>query len=90
MSSITAERKRELISKYGKAEGDTGSTGVQIAILSEQIKNLTEHLKTNRKDFATRRGLLKMIGQRRRLGNYLQKKNPQEYSELIKSLELRR
>ena len=90
MSNITTERKREIVGKYGKAEGDTGSAKVQIAIMTERIRNLTAHLQNNRKDFATRRGLLTLIGKRGRLQNYLKKKNPHEYSELIKSLGLRR
>ena len=88
--SITAERKKELVVKYGEGEADTGSAAVQIAILSERIRNLTEHLRSHQKDFATRRGLLKIIGQRRRLQNFLHKKSPQEYAELIKDLQLRR
>ena len=63
--SITAERKQELIGEFAKAEGDTGSPEVQVAILSERIRNLTEHLKTHKKDFHSRRGLLMMVGQRR-------------------------
>ena len=88
--SITTERKKELVTKYGEAEADTGSAAVQIAILSERIRNLTEHLRAHKQDFATRRGLLKMIGRRRRLQNYLQGKNPDQYAQLIKDLELRR
>lgn len=88
--SITMERKSELVAKYGEGEVDTGSAAVQIAILSERIRNLTEHLRTHKQDFATRRGLLKLIGRRRRLQNYLQSKNPEQYAQLIKDLELRR
>jgi small subunit ribosomal protein S15 len=88
--SITTERKSELVAKYGEGESDTGSTAVQIAILSERIRNLTEHLRTHRQDFATRRGLLMMIGRRRRLQNYLQGRDPKQYAQLIKDLELRR
>lgn len=88
--SITTERKSELVAKYGEGEGDTGSAAVQISILSERIKSLTEHLRAHRHDFATRRGLLKMIGRRRRLQNYLQARNPEQYAQLIKELELRR
>ncbi len=88
--SITIERKSELVAKYGEGENDTGSSAVQIAILSERIRNLTEHLRAQRKDFATRRGLLVLIGRRRRLQNYLQGKDPQQYAQLIKDLELRR
>ena len=88
--SITTERKSELVSKYGEGDADTGSASVQIAILSERIRNLTEHLREHKQDFATRRGLLKLIGRRRRLQNYLQAKDPQGYAQLIKDLELRR
>ena len=88
--SITIERTSELVAKYGDGESDTGSSAVQIAILSERIRNLTEHLRVQRKDFATRRGLLVLIGRRRRLQNYLQGKDPQQYAQLIKDLELRR
>ena len=87
--SITTERKKELIEKFGQ-KGGPGSAPVQIAILSERIENLTEHLKDQQKDFATRRGLLLLIGKRRRLQNYYQKKNPQAYAALIRELGLRR
>ena len=86
---ITTERKKELIEKFGP-EGGPGAAPVQIAILSERIENLTEHLKDQQKDFATRRGLLVLIGKRRRLQNYYQKKNPQAYAALIRELGLRR
>lgn len=88
--SITADRKKELVAKYGEGEADTGSAAVQIAILSERIRNLTEHLRAHQKDFATRRGLLKLIGRRRRLQNYLHKQDAEAYAQLIKELELRR
>ncbi len=88
--SITTERKSELVSKYGEGENNTGSSAVQIAILSERISNLTEHLRAHKQDFATRRGLLMLIGRRRRLPNYLQAKSPDQYAELIKDLGLRR
>lgn len=88
--SITTERKSELVTKYGEGENNTGDSAVQIAILSERIRNLTEHLRVHRQDFATRRGLLKLIGRRRRLQNYLQAKSPDQYAELIKDLGLRR
>ena len=87
--SITTERKKELIERFGQEAG-SGSAPVQIAILSERIENLTEHLKDQQKDFATRRGLLVLIGKRRRLQNYYQKKDPQAYSALIRELGLRR
>jgi len=88
--SITAEKKKELVTQYGKDESDSGSAAVQIAILTERINNLTDHLRTQSKDFASRRGLLKLIGQRRRLQNYYQHKEPQAYAELIRKLGLRR
>ncbi len=88
--SITAERKQELISEYATKSGDTGSPEVQVAILSERIANLTEHLKTHQKDFHSRRGLLMMVGQRRRLLDYLSRKNRGRYDELIGRLGLRR
>lgn len=87
--SITTERKKELIDKFGQ-EGSPGAAPVQIAIFTERIQNLTEHLKDQPKDFATRRGLLILIGKRRRLQRYYQKKNPQAYAALIRELGLRR
>lgn len=88
--SITAERKQELIGEYAVKEGDTGSPEVQVAVLSERISNLTEHLKTHSKDFHSRRGLLMMVGQRRRLLDYLRKKDGKRYEDLVKRLGLRR
>ncbi len=88
--SITNERKAELVVEYGKAESDTGSAEVQIAILSERIKNLTEHLQTHKKDVHSRRGLLVMVGQRRRLLDYLKNKHHARYTTIIQSLGLRR
>ena len=88
--TISADKTKELVAKYGASETDTGSTAPQIAILTERIKNLTTHLQVHSRDFATRRGLLMLIGQRRRLQAYLQKKNPQAYSQLIRDLGLRR
>jgi small subunit ribosomal protein S15 len=88
--SITQERKTELIKDYSTAEGDTGSPEVQVAILTERIRNLTEHLKEHKKDFHSRRGLLIMVGQRRRLLDYLNRKNAERYETLIKRLDLRR
>ncbi len=73
--SITAERKQELIKQYAVKDGDTGSPEVQVAVLSERITNLTDHLKTHAKDFHSRRGLLMMVGQRRRLLDYLKNKD---------------
>ncbi|HFD16567.1 MAG TPA: 30S ribosomal protein S15 [Rhodospirillales bacterium] len=88
--SITAERKEQLIKEFATHEGDTGSPEVQVAILTERIANLTEHLKTHRKDFASRRGLLMMVGQRRRLLDYLRRKDAARYQKLIGRLGLRR
>jgi len=88
--SITAERKSEVIKEYAKGTNDTGSPEVQIAILSERIKNLTEHLQGHEKDFHSRRGLLVMVGQRRRLLDYLKKKNNARYQDIINRLGLRR
>src|SRR5690349_6516394 len=88
--SITAERKQELIGDYGTQKGDTGSPEVQVAILSERIRNLTEHLGTHKKDFHSRRGLLVMVGQRRSLLDYLKKKDEKRYQTLIERLGLRR
>ena len=88
--SITNEKKAELIKEYGQKEGDTGSPEVQVAILTTRILNLTEHLKTHKKDFHSRRGLLIMVGQRRRLLDYLQSRNETRYLDLISRLGLRR
>jgi small subunit ribosomal protein S15 len=88
--SITAERKTQVVSEYATHEGDTGSPEVQVAILSERITNLTEHLKTHKKDFHSRRGLLIMVGQRRRLLDYLKRKSQKRYEDLIQRLGLRR
>jgi small subunit ribosomal protein S15 len=88
--SITAERKRVLVQEYATKNGDTGSPEVQVAILSERINNLTDHLKTHAKDFHSRRGLLMMVGQRRRLLDYLRKTNNQRYESLIGRLGLRK
>lgn len=88
--SITPERKQELISEYGHKEGDTGSPEVQVAILSERIKNLTEHLKEHQKDVHSRRGLLILVGQRRSLLDYVRRKDEGRYRSLIQSLGLRR
>lgn len=88
--SITIERKSELIKEYATAKDDTGSPEVQVAILSERINNLTGHLGTHKKDFHSRRGLLIMVGQRRRLLDYLMRKDDGRYQTLIKRLGLRR
>lgn len=88
--SITAERKTEVVREFATHEGDTGSPEVQVAILSERIKNLTEHLQTHKKDFHSRRGLLIMVGQRRRLLDYVKGKDGARYDGLIQRLGLRR
>lgn len=88
--SITQERKTDLIKEYATKDGDTGSPEVQVAVLSERIGNLTEHLKAHQKDFASRRGLLMMVGQRRRLLDYLKKSSNDRYQTLIERLGLRR
>ena len=83
-------RKQELIEQYGRHEGDTGSPEVQIALLTERINSLTDHLKTHKKDHHSRRGLLMMVGQRRGLLNYLQGVDIERYRSIIKQLGLRR
>ena len=88
--SITAEKKAALIKEYAIKEGDTGSPEVQVAILTERIKNLTEHMKDHKKDFISRRGLLMMVGQRRRLLDYVKEQNSARYETLIKRLGLRK
>jgi small subunit ribosomal protein S15 len=88
--SITQERKQDLISHYATKSGDTGSPEVQVAVLTERIANLTEHLKVHKKDFASRRGLLMMVGQRRRLLDYVRRKEQSRYQTLIERLGLRR
>lgn len=88
--SITAERKQALITEYETKAQDTGSPEVQVAILSERIRNLTDHLASHKKDFHSRRGLLVMVGQRRRLLDYLKRKSAARYETLIGRLGLRR
>jgi small subunit ribosomal protein S15 len=88
--SITAERKQSLITEYATKEGDTGSPEIQVAVLSERIRNLTDHLTTHKKDFHSRRGLLVMVGQRRRLLDYLKRSSATRYETLIGRLGLRR
>ena len=88
--SITAERKQELISEFATKSGDTGSPEVQIAILTERIKNLTEHFKGHKKDNHSRRGLLKMVAQRRKLLDYTKANDEARYQDLIKRLGIRR
>ena len=88
--SITAQRKQELISEFATKDGDTGSPEVQVAVLTERIRNLTEHLQTHKKDFHSRRGLLIMVGLRRRLLAYTKRKSQERYATLITRLGLRR
>jgi small subunit ribosomal protein S15 len=90
MSMITAERRAEIIKNYALKEGDTGSPEVQVALLSERISSLTEHLKAHPKDFHSRRGLLVLVGQRRGLLDYTKKKSQARYESLIGRLGLRR
>ncbi|QDH15463.1 30S ribosomal protein S15 [Oecophyllibacter saccharovorans] len=88
--SITPERRAELISQYQQTPGDTGSPEVQVALLTERINNLTEHMKTHAKDFHSRRGLLILVGRRRSLLDYLKGKSQTRYQDLITRLGLRR
>ena len=88
--SITEARKAELIKEFATKDGDTGSPEVQVAVLSERIKNLTEHFKDHKKDNHSRRGLLKMVSQRRRLLDYVKAKNEDRYKDLIERLGIRR
>ena len=87
---MTAERKQEIINEYRRDEKDTGSSEVQIALLTERINELTEHLKVHKKDNHSRRGLLKMVGKRRNLLNYLAKKDVNRYREIVAKLGLRK
>ena len=88
--SLTKEAKQDIIEKHGSSNADTGSTKVQVALLTERINGLTEHLRTHPKDHYSRRGLLKLVGRRRRFLNYLQKHDLEGYRALIKELGLRR
>ena len=88
--AITTEDKQAIISRFSKHEGDTGSPEVQVALLSKRIDDLTEHLKIHKKDHHSRRGLLMMVGHRRRLLDYLQAKDMERYRTLVKELELRK
>ena len=90
MAAITSERKREIAAQFGANEKDTGSTKVQIALLTERINALTEHLRTHRKDHHSRRGLLMLVGRRRRFLNYLQRTDLERYRSLLRELGLRR
>ena len=86
---MNLKNKQEIIKKYGKDAKDTGSTAVQVAMMSKKISELTEHLKTNKNDYATKRGLLMMVGKRKRLLSYLKTQNLDEYRDLIKKLGIR-
>ena len=88
--SIGLERKKELIAEFAITVGDTGSADVQIAVLTERIRNLTQHMQSHKKDFHSRRGLLMMVGQRRRLLDYVKRKDMSRYESLLKRLKLRR
>jgi small subunit ribosomal protein S15 len=88
--SIIAQRKQDLIQEYARTQGDTGSPEVQVAILSERIRNMTEHMSLHKKDFHSRRGLLIMVSKRRKLLDYIKRKDVPRYEDLIKRLGLRR
>ena len=90
MPALTQERKQEIVTRFGKSETDTGATEVQIALLTERINHLTAHLRDHQHDHHSRRGLLMLVGRRRRLLNYLQKKDLEGYRSLIRELGLRR
>ncbi|MBV9817355.1 MAG: 30S ribosomal protein S15 [Solirubrobacterales bacterium] len=87
---LTQERKRELVARFGGGDADTGRTEVQVALLTERINGLTDHLRTHRKDHHSRRGLLMLVGRRRRFLNYLQRNDLERYRTLIRELGLRR
>ena len=87
---LTKDRKLELIGKYGRSEGDTGSAEVQVALMTERINELTEHLRGHRKDHHSRRGLLMLVGKRRRLLRYLERSDVERYRSLVSELKLRR
>ena len=86
---LTKERKVEIVKKFGKNKSDTGSTEVQLALLTERINSLTDHLRSQPKDFSSRRGLLKLVGQRRNFMNYLKNRNSERYAAITKQLEIR-
>lgn len=88
--SLSREKKQEIVAKYATSEGDTGSPEVQVALLSTRISELTEHFKTHKKDHASRRGLLMLVGQRRRLLDYLRSRSYDRYRKLVESLGLRK
>jgi len=87
---ITKEKRVENVKKYGKSHADTGNTPVQIALLTDRIKDLSGHLKGNKKDYSSQRGLLKMVGQRRRLLGYLKDRDLASYNNVLKQLDLRK
>ena len=88
--AITKEKKEEIVGEFRKNESDTGSPEVQIAILTTRINNLTEHMRSNKKDYSTRRGLLGMVSRRRRLLDYLRQINPDRYLDIIEKLNIRK
>ena len=88
--SITKERKKEVISNFRRGSADSGSPEVQIAVLTHRINTLTEHMRTHRKDFGSRRGMLMMVSRRRRLLDYLKRVNPEQYLDMLRRLELRK
>lgn len=88
--SITKERKQEVISSFRRVDSDSGSPEVQIAVLTNRINTLTEHLRTHRKDYGSRRGMLMMVSRRRRLLDYLKRVNPEQYLDMLRRLELRK
>ena len=90
MSTLTAERKLEIVAKFGRGDNDTGSTEVQVALLTERINHLTEHLRAHSKDHHSRRGLLMMVGKRRRLLRYLERADLDRYRTVVSDLGLRR
>jgi len=90
MSYLTNEKKEEIFEQYGKSNSDTGSAESQIALFTYRINHLTEHLKTNRKDYGTQRALLKLVGKRRKLLDYLKHKDIERYRAIIKALKLRK
>jgi small subunit ribosomal protein S15 len=90
MTTLTKDQKQQIISEYARSDGDTGSAEVQVAVLTKRIADLTEHLKTHKHDHASRRGLLKLVGRRRRLLDYLRREDIERYRTLIQRLELRR
>jgi len=87
---LTSEKKREIFKKYGKSENDSGTAEGQIALFSFRISELTEHLKDNKKDYSTQRALIKLVGKRRRLLNYLKDRDIERYREIVKALKLRK